>query len=233
MIVDSMTLTEVAKTIRQDLRTLSGRIENVARKFRSDILSKKNRMYPFMKFYDISSEQKIRYFVGMKAEKRSDWKNPSMMISGTYILKDGQYGFLMCPSQHFQATSETLLIMTPHFLTRYRERHHDNVGLTTDEMIRRFVRTNHMFYMTELDKDHSLAMEKYTKDGVNQLAVVTPEGYCIAEKETYDCIRLMTFLSHEMLSEKQKTRFQQDKDYGNNRLKILELAGLIDNEIKL
>lgn len=227
-----MTLTDVARTIRQDLKTLEGRFENIAKKFRSDILSTRNRMYPYVRFYEFKSDSRIHYHVAMRAQKRSDWKNPSMIVSGTYILKDGQYGFLVCPSLQHQTPTQTILVMTPHFITRYRERVHDNAGLTTDEIIRRFVRDNHTFYMNRLEEDHSLAMDKYAREGVSQLAVITPEGYCMAEKETYDCIRLTTFLTKDMLSKRQARKFDDDKEAGNNRVRILEITGIIKEETK-
>lgn len=232
MIVDSMTPKEIVSAVKKDLENNEGRILNIIKKFRSDLLSTRNRKFPCMIIYKLLSAQKIQYFFGMSAEKRSSWKNPSMMIGGTYILKDGQYGFMICPNLNGLAPGQSFLILSPHFIRRYRERMLKDEGMSTDDVIMNFVRKNHSFFMTKMTLEHNYSMDKYEQEGVTQMAVITTEGCCIAEHLTHDYVILTTFIRTDMLSERQKRQFSTDQEYGNNKLKVLQAAGCMDKDIK-
>lgn len=229
MIVDSMTLPEVVKAIMEDLNNMNGRIDNAVKKFQSNVLARKSRIYPFTQLMDITSSQKIKFYVAFQVKKRSEWKNPNMYVAGTFLLRDGQYGFLICPSIFLNKKDTTILILSPHFIKRYRERMLKNNGDTTETIIKEFLKKNFTFYMVELKPEHSKAMNKYSKEGVKQLAVITAEGCCIAEQETYNSVRLQTFLTMDMLSEQQIKQFQEDRHIGQQSLRLLEITGIIKN----
>ena len=231
MIVDSMNLNEIAVAIRSDISKLESRILHLGKKYQSEILKKRSHKFPFTLIYSLISEQKIKFFFGFRAEKRSDWKNPNMLAGGTFILKDGQYGFLMCPNSNNRKRIPGVIIMTPHFLSRYRERMIKDHSLATEELIKMFIKNNHSFYVNEMTMEYSLQKDKYKREGVTQVSVISPEGYSVGEYMTNDCIRLMTFITSEMLSERQKSQIQSDEDYANSYLKILQMTGILEKDI--
>ena len=104
--------------------------------------------------------------------------------------------------------------------------------MTTDNVIREFMNRNHSFYLNDLTQEHNFQMDKYRREGVKQAALITMEGCGVAEYEDKDCVKLVTFLSTDMLTERQIKEFQENLNYGNNRLKILQVAGLMEKEVE-
>lgn len=220
MIVDSMTASDTVKALKKEIWTLD--IKGMAKKFGSEVLSKHRKTdFPLVRTYNRMSKGKIQCYITFRAEKRGRWDNPEMLIAGSYLLSDGQYGFLLCPSLiNYQ---QEIFILTPHFLRRYRERVLENTGIVTEMVIKEFVLRNKSFSGRKLLEKHSRNMERYEREGICQMAIITDEGYCIAETDRRGCSVMRTFLTNDMLSLTQKEQFGKDRDKNDRIKQIIEM----------
>lgn len=88
MIVDSMMLREIHKELLDDIREIGNTIQNRMDKFRTAVL--RSSRYPILRQYECRSiVRKNRFYVQMRALKRSDWKEP---ICEFYCLFDRPEG---------------------------------------------------------------------------------------------------------------------------------------------
>lgn len=227
MIVDGMDIRSISAYILEERKLMSGSIDKCYRKFCSEVLTRNRTRFPIARTYEFRSPRKITFFVSFFAAKRGDHRNPKMAVAGTYMLSDGQYGFSIIQEKEYPFHHERVVIRTPHYLKRYRERELRNCGVITSEVIKACTNTGlEESYAAALRKEHSLKMDRYAKEGTRQLMVSTGNGYSIAEEHDRNTIVLKTYITKDMLSELQRHTFEENDKKHEQMMAMIRMLNL-------
>ncbi len=110
-----MTLEEIARQYMGDFPNFIAKRHSFQPKF--ETLVKRSSRYPVTAQYEyISHTNKNRYFFCYSAFKRSDWKAPHCNVVGVFEGEGGKYAVVSANMK------QAVIIFTPHFFARYRER---------------------------------------------------------------------------------------------------------------
>jgi len=205
MIVDSMTLEEVAAQYKGDLDDLLAKRKYFQPKFSSFV--KRSTRFPVRAQYEyISHTNHNKYFFCYSAQKRGEWNYPHCIAVGVFDRPEGKYAVVST------FAGGSFIIFPPHFFARYRERILKDETIYGEALIKRFFSVNSMFLKEELTAAHSRAYKKYeSEDGAIQAGRCT-EGNVFLEILSANVVIMKTIISDEMLYENQKDAFQKMND---------------------
>lgn len=206
MIVPSMTEKEIREELFKDLADLDKPIERFRKDFRSKVL--RSYKFPVQESYDCKSLKRRNLFViTFVANKRGQHDNPIVGIYCIYERKEGMYAAV------YQPFTSKITIYAPHFFKRYQERILKDDNLPISEIIKEYFQNCRGLTCVDIDKDLEATyqcFEGHYNDEVINFVSVTARGYCFGEKHG-DVSIVKTIISEEMLSEKQKTFFNDLK----------------------
>ncbi len=133
-----MTLEEIARQYLGDFPNFIAKRHSFQAKF--ETLVKRSARYPVTAQYEyISYTNKNRYFFCYSAFKRSDWKAPHCNVVGVFEGEGGKYAVVSANMK------QAVIIFTPHFFARYRERILGGEDIHGDDLIKRFFKRNQRF----------------------------------------------------------------------------------------
>ncbi|MBO4761201.1 MAG: hypothetical protein J5520_05550 [Bacteroidales bacterium] len=219
MIVPTMTLEEIARQYLGDFPNFVAKRRCFQPKF--ETLVKRSTRYPVTVQYEyISHTNKNRYFFCYSAFKRSDWKAPHCNVVGVFEGEGGKYAVVSANMK------KAVIIFTPHFFARYRERILGGEEIHGDELIKRFFKRNQRFAKAEMDKRFARAYRKYENDESVSYAARVNEGNVFLKIYSGYIVLCKTILSDEMLKDEQveafgelKAQYEELKDIRLERFK--------------
>ena len=219
MIVPTMTLEEIARQYMGDFPNFIAKRHSFQPKF--ETLVKRSSRYPVTAQYEyISHTNKNRYFFCYSAFKRSDWKAPHCNVVGVFEGEGGKYAVVSANMK------QAVIIFTPHFFARYRERILGGEDIHGDDLIKRFFKRNQRFVKAEMDERFARAYRKYENDESVSYAARVNEGNVFLKIYSGYIVLCKTILSDEMLKNDQveafgelKSQYEEVKDIRIERFK--------------
>ena len=208
MIVDSMTLREIHKEIHDDIQSIGRTLDNRLALFRSAVL--RSHRYPILRRYECKSlVRRNRFFVQMKALKRSDHSDPICEFYCVYDRPEGLYCALM------DAAGKNTFVFPPHFFSRYRERVTGDNGMSGIDMIHHFISRvwglSLTFIPDEQQGQISSWDDLFMVEEVNIMGVV-PDGVLFGEYVD-NVFLIKTIVTQDMLFENQLDVFEDLYDH--------------------
>ena len=220
MIVPTMTLEEIARQYMGDFPNFIAKRHSFQPKF--ETLVKRSSRYPVTAQYEyISHTNKNRYFFCYSAFKRSDWKAPHCNVVGVFEGEGGKYAVVSANMK------QAVIIFTPHFFARYRERILGGEDIHGDDLIKRFFKRNQRFVKAEMDERFARAYRKYENDESVSYAARVNEGNVFLKIYSGYIVLCKTILSDEMLKNDQVEAFGELK-YQYEELKDIRLERFKD-----
>lgn len=219
MIVPTMTLEEIARQYMGDFPNFIAKRRSLQPKF--ETLVKRSSRYPVTAQYEyISHTNKNRYFFCYSAFKRGDWKAPHCHVVGVFEGEGGKYAVVSANKK------QAVIIFTPHFFARYRERILGGEDIHGDDLIKRFFKRNQRFVKAEMDERFARAYRKYENDESISYAARVSEGNVFMKIYSGYIVLCKTILSDEMLRDEQveafgelKAQYEEVKDIRIERFK--------------
>ena len=219
MIVPTMTLEEIARQYMGDFPNFIAKRHSFQPKF--ETLVKRSSRYPVTAQYEyISHTNKNRYVFCSSAFKRSDWKAPHCNVVGVFEGEGGKYAVVSANMK------QAVIIFTPHFFARYRERILGGEDIHGDDLIKRFFKRNQRFVKAEMDERFARAYRKYENDESVSYAARVNEGNVFLKIYSGYIVLCKTILSDEMLLDEQveafgelKAQYEELKDIRLERFK--------------
>lgn len=219
MIVPTMTLEEIARQYMGDFPNFIAKRRSLQPKF--ETLVKRSSRYPVTAQYEyISHTNKNRYFFCYSAFKRGDWKAPHCHVVGVFEGEGGKYAVVSANKK------QAVIIFTPHFFARYRERILGGEDIHGDDLIKRFFKRNQRFVKAEMDERFARAYRKYENDESISYAARVSEGNVFMKIYSGYIVLCKTILSDEMLRDEQveafgelKAQYEELKDIRLERFK--------------
>lgn len=219
MIVPTMTLEEIARQYMGDFPNFIAKRHSFQPKF--ETLVKRSSRYPVTAQYEyISHTNKNRYFFCYSAFKRSDWKAPHCNVVGVFEGEGGKYAVVSANMK------QAVIIFTPHFFARYRERILGGEDIHGDDLIKRFFKRNQRFVKAEMDERFARAYRKYENDESVSYAARVNEGNVFLKIYSGYIVLCKTILSDKMLKNDQveafgelKSQYEELKDIRLERFK--------------
>ena len=194
MIVDSMTLEEVAQELLGDMDDVRRIADYRFQKYKSLVL--KSHHFPVIRHYECKTvERKNRFFVTFTAMKRSDWKEPYCHYYCIYIRPEGMYCALVGPEDR------TVNIYPPHFFSRYRERIIKRNDISPEDLIHLFMSRHWSNFSHYVDLDQIKGLSKWEQlihDGEFDLFGTCPDGIIFGQR-TKRIVLNKTIISESML----------------------------------
>ena len=227
-----MTLEEIARQYMGDFPNFIAKRHSFQPKF--ETLVKRSSRYPVTAQYEyishrypvtaqyeyISHTNKNRYFFCYSAFKRSDWKAPHCNVVGVFEGEGGKYAVVSANMK------QAVIIFTPHFFARYRERILGGEDIHGDDLIKRFFKRNQRFVKAEMDERFARAYRKYENDESVSYAARVNEGNVFLKIYSGYIVLCKTILSDEMLKNDQveafgelKSQYEELKDIRLERFK--------------
>lgn len=220
MIVPTMSLEEIARQYMGDFPNFVAKRRSFQPKF--ETLVKRSTRYPVTAQYEYTSHiNKNRYFFCYSAFKRSDWKAPHCNVVGVFEGDGGKYAVVSANMK------QAVIIYTPHFFSRYRERILGGEDIHGDDLIKRFFRKNQRFTKTEMDERFARAYHKYEDEDSVSYAARVNEGNIFLKIYSGNIILCKTILSDDMLRDEQVEAFGKLKEK-YEELKDIRLEGFKD-----
>ena len=219
MIVPTMTLEEIARQYMGDFPNFIAKRRSLQPKF--ETLVKRSSRYPVTAQYEyISHTNKNRYFFCYSAFKHGDWKAPHCNVVGVFEGEGGKYAVVSANKK------QAVIIFTPHFFARYRERILGGEDIHGDDLIKRFFKRNQRFVKAEMDERFARAYRKYENDESVSYAARVNEGNVFLKIYCGYIVLCKTILSDEMLRDEQveafgelKAQYEELKDIRLERFK--------------
>lgn len=214
-----MTLEEIARQYMGDFPNFIAKRHSFQPKF--ETLVKRSSRYPVTTQYEyISHTNKNRYFFCYSAFKRSDWKAPHCNVVGVFEGEGGKYAVVSANMK------QAVIIFTPHFFARYRERILGGEDIHGDDLIKRFFKRNQRFVKAEMDERFARAYRKYENDESVSYAARVNEGNVFLKIYSGYIVLCKTILSDKMLKNDQveafgelKSQYEELKDIRLERFK--------------
>ena len=214
-----MTLEEIARQYMGDFPNFIAKRRGLQPKF--ETLVKRSSRYPVTAQYEyISHTNKNRYFFCYSAFKRGDWKAPHCNVVGAFEGEGGKYAVVSANKK------QAVIIFTPHFFARYRERILGGEDIHGDDLIKRFFKRNQRFVKAEMDERFARAYRKYENDESISYAARVSEGNVFMKIYSVLIVLCKTILSDEMLRDEQveafgelKAQYEEVKDIRIERFK--------------
>lgn len=198
MIVPTMTLEEIFKTVQVDLVPVTRKLSEFVRQFGKAAL--KINKFPFKRKYEWKNyKSNITYTIYLECYKRSQWDNPRFSIVTSYMHDGGLTTLQIDPT--FEVS---VYMYTAHFWSRFRERYIKDSSKSLQEIIDFF-----FFQMGQFIESHEVMRIDYERYQVNEdtdfVAIVTSLGvfYCERLKENNHFTIVNTYLSYDMLRQEQ------------------------------
>ena len=101
---------------------------------------------------------------------------------------------------------QAVIIFTPHFFSRYRERILGGEDIHGEELIKRFFKRNQRFAKAEMDERFARAYRKHENDESVSYAARVNEGNVFMKIYSGYIILCKTILSDEMLQDEQEMK---------------------------
>ena len=184
MIVDSMTLEEIAQELQNDFETANRIAWYRYDKYKSLVL--KSKSFPLFRHYECKTPQrKNRFFVQYSAFKRSDWKNP---IKKTYCIFARPEG-LFCALVGLK--EDMIYLYPPHFFSRYRERIIKRDDISNEDLIHLFLDRTWGFYAEfaeYVNIDELKDWEQLKTEGPIDFVGTCPDGVLFGEIHGNVCL---------------------------------------------
>jgi len=214
-----MTLEEIARQYMGDIPNFIAKRHSFQPKF--ETLVKRSSRYPVTAQYEyISHTNKNRYFFCYSAFKRSDWKATHCNVVGVFEGEGGKYAVVSANMK------QAVIIFTPHFFARYRERILGGEDIHGDDLIKRFFKRNQRFVKAEMDERFARAYRKYENDESVSYAARVNEGNVFLKIYSGYIVLCKTILSDKMLKNDQveafgelKSQYEELKDIRLERFK--------------
>ena len=202
MITSKMSYTEVAEQYRTDFPRLVAKKQFFQAKFGTLVKRSRTRSWPMTAQYDyVCPQSGNRFLFCYTAFKRSDWENPYCNAVMVFDGKGGKYAAVSANSQ------KAIIIYTPHFFSRYRERVLKDEDISGEELIKRYVSRNTRFIAKPIDETFAKAYKKYEDDESQTFAAKVNEGNIFLKDYDGKVLVCRTILSDEMLHENQTEAF--------------------------
>lgn len=220
MIVSTMSLEEIARQYLGDFPNFVAKRHSFQPKF--ETLVKRSTRYPVTAQYEyVSHINRNRYFFCYSAFKRSDWKAPHCNVVGVFEGDGGKHAVVSANMK------SSVIILTPHFFSRYRERILQGEDIHGDDLIKRFFRRNQRLTIAEMDERFARAYRKYEDEESVSYAGRVNEGNIFFKVYSGSIILCKTILSDEMLKDDQIEAFGDLKEM-YDLLKDVRLEGFKD-----
>lgn len=141
IVVDTMTFDEILDLFRLDIPLVNHRIEDADKVFRKKATLLRNVERIYYKPIEFSSARGFSYVIqffnrGIKYERR---KRIGVYYYVQYLHKGGVYTFMLSTANK---ELPHLVVFTPHFVNRYRERLLKDLTISKNEAIATFIRGN-------------------------------------------------------------------------------------------
>lgn len=187
LVVDKMTNLEMFAELVEDAPNVTVKVENVATKYRREIL-KRTRFPIVFKAIDYISPRKNHWIIIFRASSRKDANEPEINYACMADSKHGRYAFMVSRYNDEPA----ILMFPPHLFQRYRDRFLDgDTTLKGSELIKHFFTRNKSFQSDESVEDKRV------------INTSCEDGVCLGEEKDKNFIVLKTFLTYEMLKGRQ------------------------------
>ena len=220
MIVPTMTLEEIARQYMGDFPNFVSKRRSLQPKF--ETLVKRSSRYPVTAQYEYTSHNnRNKYYFCYSAFKRSDWKMPHCNVVGVFEGEGGKYAVVSANM------TQNVIIYTPHFFARYRERILGGEDIHGDDLIKRFFRKNQRFTIAPMDERFAKAYRKYEEEDSVSYAGRVNEGNIFFKVYDGTIILCKTILSDDMLQDGQVEAFGKLKER-YEELKEVRLEGFKD-----
>lgn len=221
MIVETMTLEEIARQYMGDFPNFVAKRHYFQPKFQS--LVKRSTRFPVTAQYEyISHINKNRYLFCYTAFKRSDWKEPHANVVGIFDGEGGKHAIVSVNMK------QGVIILTPHFFARFRERILGGEDIHGDDLIKRFFRKNQRMTIQPMSELFARAYKKHEAEGAVSMAGRVAEGNVFFRVYNSNIILCVTILSDEMLKDDQIEAFGELKDR-YEELKDVRMEGFKDD----
>lgn len=178
MIVDTMSLEEIAQELLNDFDTAHRIAMYRYDKYKSLVL--KTKKFPLFRHYECTTpKRKNRFFVQFSAFKRSEWKNPIVKYYCIFPRPEG----LFCAMLGLE--NERMPIYPPHFFSRYRERIIKRDDLSNEDLIHLFVDRTWTFsanYAEYEDVGEAKDWDQLAAEGPIDIVGTCPDGAYFGER---------------------------------------------------
>ena len=223
MILPGMTYEEMAAQYLGDLHDIMAKKKTFQAKFSSYVKRSRSKAYPMTAQYEyVSHTNRNRYLYCYTAFKRSDWDEP---YCNAICLFEGKGGMYAMATSNFQ---KTVIIFTPHFFSRYRERILHGEDIHGDALIKRYFSNNTRFVLKEMDETFARAYKKYEDDESQSWAARVNEGNIFLKTYNDKVVLCKTIISDEMLYDNQAEAFGELRQKLDN-FKNIKIQGYKDN----
>lgn len=227
MIVPSMTEEEIFKEITEDIADLDKQRERFTKEFRKLIL--KAVAFPVMKLYKCKSIKKNSFVLVYSAEKRGQHNNPTVGVFCIYERKEGKY------VAAYNLINNKIVIYSPHFFLRYRERILKSPNMAMLDVIDGFLKGNWGLVSLLIDDNLEAAyqcFEGHYNNEVVDFVAATAGGFCFGENHGNISI-VKTIVSKDMLREKQaKLYVELEKETNLYKQELLLWQRNLLNQLK-
>ncbi len=194
MVVDSMTLEEVARELLADLPNAQHIADYRFQKFRSSVL--KTSRFPIIRYYECKTVQKKnRFFVSFSAFKRGQWKEPYCHYYCIYVRPEGLYCAVVGMKEDY------VYVYPPHFFARYRERIIKRDDISPEDLIHLFMSrfwSNFSYVITPEDLDDISQWDQLSEEGGIDFVGTCPDGVIFGQR-TKNVVLNKTIISESML----------------------------------
>lgn len=184
MIVDTMSLEEIAQELNSDYPTANRIAFYRYEKYKSLVL--KTKAFPLFRHYECTTPQKKnRFFVQYSAFRRSDWKNPIKKDYCIFGRSEGLYCALVGMGKEY------IYLYPPHFFSRYRERIIKRDDISNEELIHLFIDRTWGFYaeLAEyVNLDELKDWEQLQTEGPIDFVGTCPDGVLFGEIKKPVCL---------------------------------------------
>ncbi len=194
MVVDSMTLEEVARELLADLPNAQHIADYRFQKFRSSVL--KTSRFPIIRYDECKTvHKKNRFFVSFSAFKRGQWKEPYCHYYCIYVRPEGLYCAVVGMKEDY------VYIYPPHFFARYRERIIKRDDISPEDLIHLFMSrfwSNFSYVITPEDIDGLSQWDQLSEEGGIDFVGTCPDGVIFGQR-TKNVVLNKTIISESML----------------------------------
>ena len=206
MITRKSTYEDVAAEYLADFPTLAAKKKTFQAKFGTLVKRSRSARFPMTAQYEyICPSSGNRYLYCYTAFKRSDWAEP---YCNAVCLFEGKRGLHAAVSTN---NRQAVIIFTPHFFERYRERILKDGDIVGDALIKRYLSRNTRYVLKEIDETFAKAYRKYEDDESQTYAAEVNEGNIFLKSYGGRILVCRTIISDEMLREGQPEAFGQLK----------------------
>lgn len=224
MIVDSMSLQEICQEVYRGFYDIQGKIDKQTKQYQKVVLGRRMglKYTPIMKTYKFLTKDKMEFVVDYCALTRSSAKEPNVNLKFVYRRNEGLY----CGNF---ALGGNVVILSPHFIQRYKERVAKQPDMTAEEVM------NQVFDMMVVPmmsfEGRSLSSEEKemlnsdysSKDMVNVVGYAH-FGMSYGFKEG-KVIMLKTVIGNETINKRQKEEIKTAEIYHKSFEKLLHACG--------